>query len=278
MKFHRHSLSFLVLTAVLLGNLLWGAQAQAPATNKKGTGDVDLSKFPGEVMEDVVIPVPSEIFSVLEKLGDPDWKREISVRVTPKFSDRIDIALLLGTVVADGFLAVQAQDSKTVETIGRKVLELSKALGLQDAVLPHCNTILDSAKDKQWETVRREFDATQHTVRLTMESMKDKALAECVSVGGWLAGTQVITSVITKHYTADKAELLNQPHLVEYFRASMKKAIAHLPNSDKLKLVSTGLKHIQDVMGDGSATLDKESVEAIHRITSELVATIISKH
>ena len=61
-------------------------------------------------------------------------------------------------------------------------------------------------------------------------------------------------------------------------RASIKKAIAHLPNSDKLKLVSTGLKHIQDVMGDGSATLDKESVEAIHRITSELVATIISKH
>lgn len=278
MKFHRHSLSFLVLTAVLLGNLLWGAQAQAPATDKKGTGDVDLSKFPGEILEDVVIPVPSEIFSVLEKLGDPDWSREISVRVTPKFSDRIEIALLLGTVVADGFLAVQAEDSKTVETIGRKVLELSKALGLQDAVLPHCNTILDSAKGKQWEAVRREFDATQRTVRLTMESMKDKALAECVSVGGWLAGTQVITSVIIKHYTADKAELLNQPHLVEYFRASIKKAIAQLPNSDKLKLVSTGLKHIQDVMGDGSATLDKESVQAIHRITSELVATIISKH
>jgi len=136
MKFHRHSLSFLALTAVLLGNLLWGAQAQAPATDKKGTGDVDLSKFPGEVMEDVVIPVPSEIFSVLEKLGDPDWKREISVRVTPKFSDRIDIALLLGTVVADGFLAVQAQDSKTVETIGRKVWSFPRHLGCRMRCCP----------------------------------------------------------------------------------------------------------------------------------------------
>lgn len=264
-----------ILIGCLLAHSSFGQESK-PA-GKNGSGGVDLSKFPGEVMEDVIIPVPSEIFGVLEKLGDPDWRKEINTKPSAKFSERIDVALLLGSVVADGFLAVQAQDAKTVEDIGRQVLDLSKALGLQESVLPHCNTIQEAAKDKEWDTVRKEFDATQRTVRLTMEKMKDKALAECVSVGGWLRGTMVITSVINSRYTEDKAELLNQPELVDYFRGTMAKSIARLPKPEKLKLIVKGLDQIHTLMGNGETPLTKEEVAAIHRITSDLVLMMTTK-
>ena len=268
----------LLLTLTFGGSLIIPVVAQDSVAAKKNAGDLDLSKFPGQVMEDVLIPVPSEIFGVLEKLGDPDWRKEITPGTKVKFSDRTDVALQLGTVVADGFLAVQAQDAKTVEAIGRDVLELSKALGVKEAVLPHCNAIQEAAKSKDWDTVRRELDSTQRTVRDTMDKMKDKALAECVSVGGWLRGTQVVTSVIKASYTEDKAELLNQPELVDYFRKSIAKAMTKLPKTEKLKLIAKGLGDIHDLMNSSSGNLNQNAVASINRITAELVAQMTSKN
>lgn len=248
-----------------------------PSAGKEGSGELDLTKFPGQVVDDVVIPVPSEIFGVLDKLGDPDWKKEVNPASHPKFSDRSDIALLLGAVVADGFIAVQAQDQKTVEAIGRDVLDLSKALGVKDAVVPHCNAISEASKANEWDTVRKELDATQKTVRDSMEKMKDGALAECVSVGGWLRGTQVVTNVIIKSFSPEKAELLNQPDLASYFRDNMEEAVTKMPQPEKLKLISSGLAQIHELMVKGGDAINVESVSTIQRITSELVNRITTK-
>ena len=36
---------------------------------------IDISKLPKQtrVVDDVIVPVPSEIFTVLDKLGNPNW-------------------------------------------------------------------------------------------------------------------------------------------------------------------------------------------------------------
>lgn len=267
------------LTALVCLSALLPLKAQdKPSAAKEGSGELDLSAFPGQVMDDVIIPIPSEIFTVLDKLGDPDWKREIITENPPKFTDRTDIALLFGTVVADGFIAVQAEDAKSVENIGREVLDLAKALGVKDAVLPHCNAIQDASKKNDWEVVRRELDATQRTVREQMEKMKDASLAECVSVGGWLRGTMVVTNIISHKFTAEGAELLNQAELTDYFRDNIEEAITKLPKPDKLKLISSGLAQIHDIMLRGGEALDEEGVATIQRITSELVNRITANN
>jgi hypothetical protein len=51
--------------------------------------------------------------------------------------------------------------------------------------------------------------------------MKDMDLSQCVSLGGWLRGTASVTSVVKKSFSADRAELLNQPMLVEHFQATI---------------------------------------------------------
>jgi hypothetical protein len=256
----------------------FSAAQDQPSKAKEGSGELDLTKFPGQVVDDVVVPVPSEIFGVLDKLGDPDWKKEVNVTPRPNFTERSDVALLLGAVVADGFIAVQAEDEKSVEQIGREVLDLSKALGVRDAVLSHCNAIQEAAKVNNWDVVRKELDATQKTVRDRMEKMKDGALAECVSVGGWLRGTQVVTSIIRKSFSAERAELLNQPELAVYFRDNVEEVITKVTKPEKLKLISSGLAQIHDLMVKGGDAITEESVGTIQRICNELVSRINTKN
>ena len=243
----------------------------------KGAGELDLSKFPGQVVDEVIVPVPSEIFSALDRLGDPDWKAQVTHNGQPSFTERTDVALLLGATVADGFIAVQAEDKKTVENIGRDVLALATALGVREDVLKHCQAIDDAAKGAKWDIVRTELDATQATVKDKMESLRDGALAECVSVGGWLRGTEVITSVIAQSFSKDRAELLYQPDLADYFNDALEDMLTKAKNPAKLKGIADGLAQLREIMQSGDENLSEKSVKQMHAISAGLVKSITTK-
>lgn len=238
---------------------------------------MDLTKFPGQVIDEVVVPVPSEIFSVLDKLGDPDWKAEVSASPKPTFRERSDVALLLGATVADGFIAVQAEDKKAVEDVGRNVLSLSRSLGVEDDVVRHCQAIDDAASAAKWDLVRMELDATQTTVRAKMRQMQDGALAECISVGGWLRGTQVITAVIGKSFSAERAELLYQPDLADYFNDALEEMLVKAKNPAKLKEIADGLARVRELMDNGGGDINAAAVAEMNAVTSALVKKITVK-
>ncbi len=123
------------LTAALLmvGSLPLAAAPQGT----KGVEDFDPLAFPGKVVDDVIVPVPSEVFSVLDKLGEPNWRAELRKQEIPTTSDRTKLSLLFGYTVAEGFVAVQAEDKEAVKDIGHDVIDLAKSLGLSKSVLPH---------------------------------------------------------------------------------------------------------------------------------------------
>ncbi|MEM6280458.1 MAG: hypothetical protein AAF733_13330, partial [Verrucomicrobiota bacterium] len=139
---------------------------------------LDLSNFPGEIVEKVVVPIPAEIFSVLDKLEEPEWKSAIDLpEENETTTDRTMLALTFGSVVGEGFIAVQAESAEDIEKIGRRVLSLAESLGLSSAVQPHSLSIIEAATNRNWEAVREELDATQQTVRNTMEKLRDEELS-----------------------------------------------------------------------------------------------------
>src|SRR5258707_13210887 len=81
-------------------------------------------------VEDVVVPLPNEIFGALNKLGAVNWKEYVRGEEGPNFAERPRIALLLGTVIADGFIAVQAEDAHAVKDMCQRVLALAKDIGI----------------------------------------------------------------------------------------------------------------------------------------------------
>ena len=85
---------------------------------------IDTSKLKTGV-NDVVIPVPSEVFNALDKLGsNPNWGGQLHEKESKvKYMNPPQIAMLLGTIIADGFIAVEAKNVLTKWT--RSVAESS---------------------------------------------------------------------------------------------------------------------------------------------------------
>lgn len=245
------------------------------AVAQGGAQKFDPASFPGFVMDEVVVPVPSEIFAVLDKLGTPNWRDEVRSVNSPNTTDRMELSLIFGTVIAEGFVAVQAQDEQSVQDIGREVMSIAASLGLTKAVRPHAQSILDAVKKKDWRGVRKEFDQTQSTVRSEMERMRDNDLAQCVSLGGWLRGTASVTSVIGKAYTNDSAELLNQPMLVDHFSKAVDTMSENAKNNRLISGIAKGLTKIRQAMEAPDGMITQDNVKVIRSTSEDLLSSIL---
>lgn len=252
------------------------ALSVAPAAMADPVPDqIDLAQFPAAAVDDVVVPVPSEIFNVLDKLGNPNWKGELRDSLGRNSGNRTQIALLLGTVIAEGFIAVEAEDSDRVKDIGREVLELSQAIGVQKAVVSRSNAIVQKADERDWNGVRTELDGALQDVRGAMAELNDEDLAQLVSLGGWIRGTAVLTSIVQKDYKPQRAELLHQPELLNYFDRQLDEMNPRLRKNDLVTQIKSMLGEIKPLIIEGEGRkIRPESVERIHVLTSDLVVQI----
>src|SRR5690349_3198602 len=98
-------------TVALLGLGMFAVAAPAPQR-------IDVQKV-STTVENVVVPRPDEVFGALNKLGGVNWKDYVRTDRGSNFTERPRIALLLGSVIADGFIAVQAEDTPAVKEIGQ---------------------------------------------------------------------------------------------------------------------------------------------------------------
>ena len=258
--------------AIALALPVVAVRAQDAAPAKK----IDVSRFTNNV-EDVVIPVPSEIFNALDKLGgSPNWSGTLpggESKAHPKV--QAQIALLLGDVIADGFISVEAKDSKRVEDIGRRVIELSNSLGVGRSVIPHCNAISEAAKNDNWNQVRTELDRTQNSVRDAMKALHSKDESELVSIGGWLRGTDALTTLIRADYKPERADLLHQPDMLDTFDKQFEGMTPNV-KADKLVVeIREGFKKVKTMMmTKGDEAISQKTVGDINDITINLVKSI----
>src|SRR5712692_4101244 len=226
-------------------------------------------------VEDVVVPLPNEIFGALNKLGAVNWKEHVRSDEERNFTERPRIALLLGTVIADGFVAVQAEDAAAVKEIGQRVLALAKGIGVGNSITPHAKAIIEAADKRNWEAVRQELDRTKTSVQQAMNEVHDEKLSQLVSLGGWLRGTEVLTSVVTKHFSADGAELLHQPDLLSYFQTRLEAMPEFkLPI---IREIEDALVQVKPLIDVGNARIPQESVRKINEITTRLGYGIVTR-
>ena len=236
---------------------------------------IDLKQFQQATqIDNVIVPVPAEIFLVLDKIGTPNWKAEMR-DVDLKIGERHQIALLLGTVIADGFVAVEATDREKVKNIGRDVLKLAGAIGVRDSVLGRSNSIIEKADKGDWQNVKRELDGALQDVRNAMSELNDDQLAHLVSLGGWLRGTEVLTSVLNKSYSKDGSDLLHQPQLLNYFISQINAMPPELRKTSLVDQIRRRLTEINPLIDE--AEISKQSVDKVHTITSDLVKSILQK-
>ena len=228
---------------------------------------VDVKQLSKKV-EDVVVPLPNEVFGALNKLGGVNWREYVRNDKGANFTERPRIALLLGAVIADGFIAVQAEDAPTVKDIGQRVLTLSKMIGVGNSITAHAKAITDAADKRNWASVRQELDKTQNSVQAAMNELHDEKLSQLVSLGGWLRGTEVLTAVVTKRYSEEGSELLHQPDLLNYFETRLQTMPEF--NLKLLQDIHSALVEVRPLIDVGDGHIPPASVKKINDITTRL--------
>src|ERR1700726_46019 len=219
----------------------------------------------------ITVPTPGEFFKAIDKTGKPNWVSQFRPPTPIGGVNRAQMALNLGTLIADGYIAVEAQDGQQVKNIGRDVLSLAKKLSVSDSVLARGKSITQFAEDGSWDQLNEELEATQNEVKKALEENRDNDLITLVSIGGWIRGTQVVTGLLVESYNPETAKLLRQPALVGYLRSKLDQ----LPNKlrqDKLVVkVNADLQNVANLVSfpaDHVPTADE--VKTLNQATAKL--------
>src|SRR3989475_7670727 len=245
------------------------------ATGGAETDHLSADQLAKAVSSDSIsIPTPGELFAALGKAGKTNWSAQYRGPMPMTYRNRAQIALNLGSLIADGFIAVEAKDSQQVKNIGTDIIKLAKALGVSEHVLSRGNSINEFAENDEWDALQEELEATQNEVKSSMQSHRDQDLIILVSVGGWIRGTQVVSAAVMQNYDERAAKVLRQPALVNFIESKMNDISPDVRNEPLIKEVSGQLPGIEKLVTfpSGKAPPPDEV-----RIVSEAVVKIVIK-
>jgi hypothetical protein len=232
--------------------------------------------------DSISIPTPGELFAALEKPGKTNWSGQYRGPMPMTYRNRAQIALNLGGLIADGFIAVEAKDSQQVKNIGSDIIKLAKALGVSENLLRRGNSINEFAENDEWDTLQEELEATQNEVKSSMQSHSDQDLVILVSLGGWIRGTQVVSGAIMQNYDERSAKVLRQPALVSFMKSKIDEISPQLRSEPLLRDVSeqlTGIEKLVSFPAGKAPSADevRKVNEAVGKVMEKIESKTIEK-
>jgi hypothetical protein len=228
--------------------------------------------------DDFSIPMPGEFMATLNKLGKIDWTKMFRPPIATNYTSRAQMALNLGGLIADGYVAIEAEDSPQVKSIGKDVLALAKTIGVSKDVIERGVSIANFADNKQWDQLKEEMEATQNEVKAGMTVRKDDDLVTLVTVGGWLRATEVMSGYLAKNYTEAGAKLLRQPGIVSFLIKRLDSLGEKMAADPTVTFVKGKMLEIEKLIAFPLGTAPSaEDVKKLNVLTSEVVKEITKK-
>ncbi len=124
------------------------------------------------------------------------WRQHYRAQPVVPSNERHRTALLLGSVLAEGFLALQASDAQQFRNANQDVTAFCRALGLGEKLTPRLMSQGKLAETENWADLRQEVvDGHQEIGRLLKEQM-DADLVVLIDIGLWLRLLQVVSAIV----------------------------------------------------------------------------------
>jgi hypothetical protein len=233
------------------------------------------SPFPSQAKQvhGLVVPVPKEIFRSLDQFRDANWSavKRPEVARWKSHGDQAQIAMLLGVVTAEGFIAMEAKDSTEVENLGKSVLSLARGLGIRDRAIRRSRSIMELADKNDWSEARKEWDGVLSDLETGMIELKSTHLSQLASLGGWLRGTEALSALVLQNYSPERAELIRQPGLAGYLEKQLLAMSSDIRARPIVVKLLDGIRTIRSLVENGDEPLSAETVRKIHGVCAELV-------
>lgn len=250
----------------------------------EGKGDIPKDLVDDEhVREELAIneftaPSISKLFDTLKFLN-PLPILEVERKMPARMSqDRADLAIELGFLIADGFLVVQAEQLDKVEELAKDLTKYGKALGAGERVNRHAAALLDSAKQKNVEQLKKELSATQHDVEMDLVTLRDADLAHLISLGGWIRALEVSTVAVDKQFSEERARKVMREDIADYYSESvtgLEPRISERPNYLAMRDLLAGLRTEMTLEEGKSPT--PEMMKEIRKIAAQLVELALKR-
>ena len=260
-------MSALRLCLFLLAVVAMPALAQTPSEQN--------SPLPSQAKQvhGLAVPVPKEIFRSLEQFRDANWPavKRPEVARWKSHGDQAQIATLLGVVIAEGFIAMEAEDSAEVKNIGNSVLSLAGGLGIRERALRRSRSIMELADKNEWSEARKEWDGVLSDLETGMIELKSAPLSQLVSLGGWLRGTEALSALVLQNYSPERSNLIRQPTLIDHLEKQLRAMSSDIRARPIVVKLLDGIHTIRSLVQSENGPLSEETVRKVHGVCAELV-------
>ena len=221
----------------------------------------------------LAVPVPKEIFRSLDQFRDANWRtvKRPEVASWKSHGDQAQIATLLGVAIAEGFIAMEAEDSAEVKNIGNSVLSLARGLGIRERALRRSRSIMELADKNEWSEARQEWDGVLSDLETGMIELKSAQLAQLVSLGGWLRGTEALSALVLQNYSPERSNLIRQPALIDYLEEQLHAMSSDIRARPLVVKLLDGIHTIRSLVESENGPLSEEMVRKVHGVCAELV-------
>ena len=255
------------------------SQAQAPPSREIPADLLDDPHVREELaINEFTAPSISKLFETLQFLAPlPIIDTELKLPERMPL-DRADLAIELGFLIAEGFLIVQSEQLDKVEDLAAQLNRYGKALGAGNRVNRHAASLLDSAKAKNIEQLKKELTNTQRDVEKELVTLRDADLAHLISLGGWIRALQVSTVAVDRQFTKERASKVIREDIADYYTDSvggLEPRISERPNYREMREILSGLR-LEMALDEGEEPTP-EKMKLIREQAAKLVALALTR-
>lgn len=264
----------LFATALVLNSGAQTAEAPKPAFNK-------------ESAERAPLPLPNpydKLLAIEQGLGEDkvNWTAladSLAVDVDPNNVDgRADTAMALGVKIADGMVAIKAQDIEKLNRSADQLEALGKKLGATDADLQRARAVRDFANRGEWLMVFLELGFLQADITQRLNTPENKDTRILVIASGWLQGGRYASSLILDNYTPDLSNILREPLLADELRKQLDALPDEMQKSPKVAQLRQALEQASPIVSVGlNEPIAKDDVARLKSIGDTAIQAVTSK-
>lgn len=178
-------------------------------------------------------------------------------------SDRVELAISLGFLLAEGFFSVEAEQFLDLEPIGRALLKHGEVLGAGTRMSSHTKSLIEHGALSDWTGLKEELARTQKDVEKEMVLIRDVDAANLISLGGWLRAFEIGCSASLDPYDPEKARILQRPDIVEYFALNIQTLEERAQGNPIVSRVAAELPALQEkvTLPDQSVLTEEQVIE-----------------
>jgi ATPase subunit of ABC transporter with duplicated ATPase domains len=110
----------------------------------------------------------------------------------------------------------------------------------------------------------------ERLVIIGMIESKSK-LAQLVSLGGWLRGTEALSALVLQNYSVERSNLIRQPALIDHLEKQLLAMSGDIRARPIVVKLLDGIRTIRSLVQSENGPPSEETVRKVHAVCAELV-------